>query len=560
MKSDLALIHAPSIYDFRKRNLREGPISDVVPSTPLFEMYPVGFVSMLNYAIKHGYSGRICNLAVHMLADDKFDVPKYIEKVDADLFGIDLHWMPHVHGAIQVSRLIKAAHPDKKIVFGGFSSSYFAEELLHEVPEIDFVLKGDYMEKPLIMLMEAIQEGKPLSSVNSLVYRDAEGVKTNLPMNDPDPASDVFIDYSILVKTSLKYHDIRGHLPYLSWIKNPVGMTIIQHGCQYNCGFCGGSNFAYGNRYHSTGLVKRDPVRIAEEVEIVQDTIASPVFIAGDICQTGEKYYTKLFNEFKSRGIDLPLLTEYFVPPGRQYFEVISKNVDQFMCEISPDSSDIRIRQNTGRYYDNDSLAKSVDLAAEFGSKKFDIYFSIGLPHQTKDDVLTDADFLEKFILDHRKENMPIYGFISPLTPFLDVGSLFYEMPDRYGFRIKTKHLMDFYNLLENGRSWDDFINYETEWMSKKDMVEATYLSGIKMVEVGSRLGYVRNNEKDAIVENIMSYLNGMEYTPHEDKSKHLTYLVKELDWSNRHTITFVSTGVFAYSVYQKFRKLLSPN
>ena len=103
-------------------------------------------------------------------------------------------------------------------------------------------------------------------------------------------------------------------------------------------------------------------------------------------------------------------------------------------------------------------------------------------------------------------------------------------------------------------------INYETEWMSKKDMVEATYLSGIKMVEVGSRLGYVRNNEKDAIVENIMSYMNGMEYTPHEDKSKHLTYLVKELDWSSRHTITFVSTGVFAYSVYQKFRKLLSPN
>ena len=79
MNTDIAFIHAPSIYDFRKRNLKEGPIGDVVPSTPLFEMYPVGFISMLNYAISQGFNGRISNLAVLMLSDDRFDAERYIK-------------------------------------------------------------------------------------------------------------------------------------------------------------------------------------------------------------------------------------------------------------------------------------------------------------------------------------------------------------------------------------------------------------------------------------------------------------------------------------------------
>ncbi len=43
---DLILVHTPSVYDFRKQQLLYGPVSDVVPSTPVFEMYPIGFTSI----------------------------------------------------------------------------------------------------------------------------------------------------------------------------------------------------------------------------------------------------------------------------------------------------------------------------------------------------------------------------------------------------------------------------------------------------------------------------------------------------------------------------------
>ena len=227
MKSDMAFVHAPSIYDFRQRNLKEGPISDVVPSTPLFEMYPVGFVSMLNHIMNNGYTGRICNLAVHMLANPEFDVEKYIRNIDAELFGIDLHWMPHVHGSLNVARIIKKYHPNSKIVMGGFSASYFAEEILKKIDAVDYILLGDFMEGPLVQLLDSLESHKNVEEVNSLAYRDNGKIRMNSRSGDTDPASSVFIDYSILLKTAIKYHDIRGHLPYLSWITNPVGMTLI---------------------------------------------------------------------------------------------------------------------------------------------------------------------------------------------------------------------------------------------------------------------------------------------------------------------------------------------
>ena len=45
-ETGLLLLHAPSVYDFRKRAILYGPVSDMVPSSTVFEMYPLGFTTM----------------------------------------------------------------------------------------------------------------------------------------------------------------------------------------------------------------------------------------------------------------------------------------------------------------------------------------------------------------------------------------------------------------------------------------------------------------------------------------------------------------------------------
>ena len=91
-QEDLILIHAPSVYDFRKESILYGPVSDLVPSTPVFEMYPIGFTTLAEYLERDGFRVRIVNLAVLMMRDREFDVENFLAKLKPKAFGIDLHW------------------------------------------------------------------------------------------------------------------------------------------------------------------------------------------------------------------------------------------------------------------------------------------------------------------------------------------------------------------------------------------------------------------------------------------------------------------------------------
>ncbi|MEA2033127.1 MAG: cobalamin-dependent protein, partial [Euryarchaeota archaeon] len=144
----LILLHAPAVYDFRKYPIMYGPIADGVPSTPLFEMYPIGFVSILEHLGRNGIEVRIINLAARMLDSDTFDAEKLIRKLKPHAFGIDLHWLPHTQGSLEVAKICKRYHPDIPVIFGGFSATYFYEELIR-YPTVDFIIRGDSTEESL---------------------------------------------------------------------------------------------------------------------------------------------------------------------------------------------------------------------------------------------------------------------------------------------------------------------------------------------------------------------------------------------------------------------------
>ena len=48
MAVDLVLLHAPSVYDFRQKTILYGPVSDLIPPSPVFEMYPIGLPASPN--------------------------------------------------------------------------------------------------------------------------------------------------------------------------------------------------------------------------------------------------------------------------------------------------------------------------------------------------------------------------------------------------------------------------------------------------------------------------------------------------------------------------------
>jgi B12-binding domain/radical SAM domain protein len=479
-KIDVILLHPPTIYDFRKRPGIHGPISDVVPSTPIFEMYPIGFASLSEYLERHGLTVRIINVALKMLKSERFDVEDLIRKQNPVAFGIDLHWMPHVQGALALAEIIKRFHPGTPVILGGFSATYYHEDILRHYPFVDFVLRGDSTEKPLVQLLRAIKGERDFTAIPNLTWRDAANtVRINPLTCVPEHLNDIVIDYRHIMKKVVRYLDPTGYQPFIDWYSYPVTAVFTVRGCTYSCKTCGGSAKAFRSMAQRKKPAYRDPKLLAQDIFNIADHLHAPVMIIGDPFQAGEDYGLTFLSEMKKRPIQNHVAFEFFVPPSRILLEKIAEAIPNFNIEISPESHDEEVRRAFGRPYDNPSLEKMISDAIALGCKRIDLFFMTGLPKQTPSSVFDTVDYCRSLI-ERFQPYTKLLPFISPLAPFLDPGSSAFEEPEKYGYRL-------FYRTVEDHRqallapSWKYILNYETQWMTRDEIVYSTYEAGRRL-------------------------------------------------------------------------------
>ena len=479
-KIDLVLLHPPSLYDFRKEPVMYGPISDVVPSTPIFEMYPIGFASLSEYLERNGLRVRIINVALKMLKSKGFDVPKMIQRLRPIAFGLDLHWMAHVQGCLALADEIKRIHPHIPVILGGFSASYYHEELLRDYPQIDFIIRGDSTEVPLLELIRCLKEERAISHIPNLTWRDEGGQTHSNPITYvPETLDDITIDYRHIMQKVWRYRDPMGYEPFSNWFMYPVTAVFTCRGCRYNCKTCGGSANTFHRVVNRQRPAFRDPLLLARDILDIRNHLRAPIMIIGDIFQPGDEYGLKLLSALKGKGIKNQVAFEFFVPPSREKLERISEAIPNFNLEISPESHDVAVRKAFGRPYDNSALEEMVENAIDLGCKRIDLFFMTGLPRQTFQSVLDIVNYC-RHLLESYGKSRRLIPFISPLAPFLDPGSPVFENPERYGYKL-------FYRSVEEHRlamlspSWKYALNYETKWMTRDEIVYGTYEAGLRL-------------------------------------------------------------------------------
>jgi len=475
MSTDLILLHAPSVYDFRKKTILYGPVSDLIPPSPVFEMYPIGLTSIAEYLERAGYRVRIVNLAVRMLRDKRFDAETFIKRLKAPIFGIDLHWMLHCHGAIEVAKIVKKWHPESKVIFGGFSSTYFYKELL-QYPEIDYVLKGDSTEEPFRQLMNCIirQKGE-LGKIPNLAWKDRQGKIHENPFSHvPTDLNDVmFNHYGNVVRSVIKYRDLISYTPVKDWLRYPITAVLTCRGCTENCIICGGSATAFKKCYNRQKPVFRSPEAVVRDVRQISRFINGPIFILGDLRQAGEDYASQVLNLLQKNRVKNQFILELFYPASKEFLRRMSLACPGFCLEISPESHDPEIRKIIGRPYSSQELEQTLGDALDVGCRRLDVFFMIGLPRQTPQSVMDTIDYCDH-LLERFKGDKRLSLFISPLAPFLDPGSLGFEHPERYGYHVLFRKLEEHRQALASP-NWKYSLNYETDWLTRQQIVDTSY-------------------------------------------------------------------------------------
>ena len=500
---DLVLVHAPSVYDFRERSLLFGPVSDLIPSTPVFEMYPIGFTTIASMLAKNGYKVRFLNLAARMLASRIFDAGRAIGKIDSTVFGIDLHWLPHAHGSLEVAKLIKNIHPNSKVVLGGFSSTYYHEEILRDHPYVDAVFLGDSTELPMLQYMEALEKGLPLEGVKNIAYRKDGAVHSNGITHVVEDLDEVDFDYGLIVKMVLGSLDLAGHLPYIGWKKNPMLLVSTVRGCSHNCVTCMGGCGSFRRNFGRARPAFRSPNKVMEDIAQIESYFRGAIFMLGDIQQPGKSYAETLLPMLKKQRPKNEIALEFFNPPPADLINSIGSSIEMFDAQISPDSHDPEVRASQGRNYSNESLERAVGDLLRSGARRVDLFFMIGLPKQDARSVLGTVDY-SRALRGRMKAGERLLTFISPLAPFIDEGSDAFESPERFGYRIFAKSLAEHRRLLLQP-SWKHVLNYETTWMTRGQIVDATYSAGLGMNDAKEEVGAICSEDAEAVRGRIRS-------------------------------------------------------
>ena len=470
--TDLLLLHPPSVYDFREKSIMYGPISDLIPSSPVFEMYPLGFLTITNYLESRGLRVRIVNLALRMMNDPGFDVPVFLARVKPQAFGIDLHWLPHAHGSLEIARLVKQCHPQTPVIFGGLSASYFYDELIR-YPQVDFVLRGDATEPPLYELLMCLAEGRTLEKVPNLVWKKDGEVQVNPMSFVPGDIDYVNLAPERIMKMVMRHRDLQSVLPFNGWWKNPITAVFNVKGCVHECVTCGGSCNASDILNLRKGPAFRSPQNLADNIRDISRFSRGPIFLVGDLYQAGADYAHQVLALLEATGIRNEIVFEVFGMPPPEFLQAIDRAVQNWSLELSPESHDenVRRRQDPQTFYTNVEMEAVISQALSLGCHRIDVFFMIGLPGQTRDSVLATIDYCAGLF---QKSDRRLSCFISPMGPFIDPGSHIFENPEQYGYRLFARTLEEHRQLLLQP-SWGQILNYETVWMSRDELVDATY-------------------------------------------------------------------------------------
>jgi len=494
------LLHAPSVYDFRKMSIFYGPVSDLIPSSTVFEMYPLGFLTISSYLQARGMRVRIANLAVRMMKDRKFSVPDFLRALRPRAVGIDLHWLPHAHGALEVARIVKEIHPDVPVIMGGLSSTYFHQELIN-YRQVDYVLRGDSTEAPLHQLLEALRKGETLDKIPNLTWKQSGLPRAN-PLSFIPPSLDyVDLRADLMIEMVLRHRDLGSVVPFDGWLRNPITAVFTVKGCAHECATCGSSQTTCGHLTKRTSPVFRSARGLVDNIVALSRLTRAPIFLVGDLLQAGEEHAEAVLQHLREADLKNQIVFEFFDVPPVDFLRRIDQNVRNWSLEISPESHDHAVRraQEGEPSYDNEEFERVLIEALKLRCTRIDVFFLIGLPRQTYQSVQDTAAYCEHlFEISDRR----LSCFISPMGPFLDPGSRVFEEPERFGYRTFARTLEDHRRLLVQS-SWERILSYETEWMTRAELVDATYDAAERLNHAKLKYGRISRRRAETVANRI---------------------------------------------------------
>ncbi|MEM6707994.1 MAG: radical SAM protein [Pseudomonadota bacterium] len=223
-----------------------------------------------------------------------------VERVVAErpaFVGITLFTVGTWVGA-EIARKLKLKAPGIRIIVGGPHISSMGRETIERFPEFDVAVVGEG-EEVLVKLLKAYREGRPLSDVPSLIFRDPNAI-THAVAQTPKLAINKDLDRLPFPAWDLLPDFPAGYLPAVyDFPRGPVASIAASRGCPFHCKFCDTSTFGASVRAYT-------PQRLFEMMCHLRDAFGiRHILFVDDLFTASKKRTTELCNLIIDNGLDM---------------------------------------------------------------------------------------------------------------------------------------------------------------------------------------------------------------------------------------------------------------
>jgi len=370
--------------------------------------FPLGLGYLASYLSKEGYHVRIYN-SDKGLEEKKFspissnwerikrhsryveglknpnhivwrEIGDIISSYEPDLLGITV-MTTTFPSALNVAHLCKEKYSKCIVTMGGIHPTVQPHKVM-EYADVDYVIRGEG-ERTLLELVNYLRkEEGDLCNIRGLVYRKNGELKHNPPRELIEDINTLpFPGRELVLRPEL-------------YTSSEMGAIVTSRGCPFECTFC------EADQLWTRKVRIRSTENIVKELELVVRTYDAKDFRFNDDSFTvGKKRTLDLMDQIIERKLNINWTCLSRVNLIDDDILSAMKRAGCTSISFGIESGSERIRKQIKKGIDEEMILKALCLVRKH-KIRFSCCFMIGLPYETKEDVLESIDLMKKINAD----------------------------------------------------------------------------------------------------------------------------------------------------------------
>jgi radical SAM superfamily enzyme YgiQ (UPF0313 family) len=295
---------------------------------------------------------------------------KEIQKFEPDYIGITV-WTTFIASAIHTAQYCRKICPSANIIAGGPHVTLLPEDI-KKIAAFDIGVIGEGEQTIL-----EIVDGKPLLSIRGIFYSDNGNIKQNEPREFAENLDDFGIpDRSLLINQE-------------NYEPEDMGLIMTSRGCPLKCAYC-------ATKIWENKVRNRSIESVVEEIRSVKKKYGAIYFTLKDDSFTINKRLVYEFcNKLKTEKVNVFWECNANLHTLDKEMLIEMRSAGCIAIKVGIESGSDRIHKIIKKNLNNKAIRLKRKIFDGI-NVHLTCYFMMGIPGETKDDILKTLDFAYK--------------------------------------------------------------------------------------------------------------------------------------------------------------------